>query len=284
MSVQAEDRPPALETIALPDEYTTRVRWWRPEKPAGAVLYFHGIQSHGGWYETSGAKLAAGNLVVLMPDRRGSGSNDSPRGHFASVDQCRQDAEHLFDTLRERTGIESVHVVGVSWGGKQAVLLARHRPQQVKSVTLICPGLFPKIDLTLPEKFHVAMSMVNERSKLFDIPLNDARSFTANPDRIAFVREDRLKLQQVSASFLLVSRRLDREVRRFRECAYRGPIHLFLAGRDQIIDNEPTRRWLRDLPSPDRRITEYPTAEHTLEFEADPSEFFHDLTDWIAGR
>lgn len=277
-------KTPSFDTIDLPDSYPAGVRWWRPADARGAVLYFHGIQSHGGWYEQSGSRLAEAGLAVLMPDRRGSGRNGPPRGHFESIRQCTDDMHHLLDTLLSKTGVRAAHLVGVSWGGKQAVLLAQQAAEKVRSLTLIGPGLFPRIDLTMGEKFRAAMSMINDRARLFDIPLNDARCFTANPERIRYVEEDDLKLRQVSATFLLASRRIDRAIQRFGESAYRGPIHLFLAGRDRIIDNERTRCWFRELGSPDRRITEYPDSEHTIEFETDRELFFNDLVEWIVAR
>jgi alpha-beta hydrolase superfamily lysophospholipase len=277
-------QPPSIETLTLSDGYTATVRWWRPDKPRGAVLYFHGIQSHGGWYEQSGSLLAEKGLTVLMPDRRGSGHNTTQRGHVASQARCLNDAEEALNALLRDTGLPCAHVAGVSWGGKLTVVLADALPSKVRSITLIAPGLFPKIDLTRSDKFRVAMAMLHDRDRPFDIPLNAARLFTANPERIAFVQGDTLKLTQVTASFLLASRRLDRVVRRFAQSAWHGPLHLFLAGRDRIIDNDRTRQWLRELPSIDRQLTEYRHAEHTLEFETDPSRFFDDLAGWIADR
>ncbi len=275
---------PQIGTLTLPDGYTARARWWTPKNPIGAALYLHGIQSHGGWYEDSGTRLADAGLTVLMPDRRGSGLNGPPRGHFQSLQQCIEDTEHVLDALLAETGRAHAHVVGVSWGGKQATLFAQRRPDKVRTLSLVCPGLLPRVDLTTPEKFRVAVAMVNDRSRLFDIPLNDARMFTTNPARVRFVEADGLKLEQVSASFLLTSRRIDKVLRSFPQARYRGPIHLFLAGRDKIIDNPATRRWFRELPSEDRQLTEYREAEHTLEFEPHPEPFFRDLIDWIIAR
>jgi acylglycerol lipase len=275
---------PAIETISLSDGYRAAVRWWRPTNPRGAVLYFHGIQSHGGWYEQSGALLAEQGLTVLMPDRRGSGMNQEQRGHVASVERCLSDARELLDTLLRQTAFSSAHLVGVSWGGKLTVAMAGSVPDRVRTISLIAPGLFPKIDLATTDKFRVAIAMMNDRHRLFDIPLNDPRLFTANPARIAFLEGDALTLRQVSASFLLSSRNLDRHVRRFPQSSCRGGIHLLLAGRDKIIDNDRTRQWFHALPSPDRQLTEYPTGEHTLEFEEDPSHFLEDLTTWISSR
>ncbi|MBX3394798.1 MAG: alpha/beta fold hydrolase [Phycisphaerae bacterium] len=275
---------PTIELVELADGTLTHVRWWRPARPRGAVLYFHGIQSHGGWYEESGRRLAAAGFAVLMPDRRGSGLNAPPKGHFSSLDQCLEDNLHLLNVLKSDVGATDAHLLGVSWGGKQAVQLAQDAPESVKTVTLVGPGLFPRIDLTMMEKFRVGISMMNDRERLHDIPLNDAAYFTENPERIDFVNRDSLKLLQVSAAFLLTSRRLDKHIRTFHQAAFRSPMHLMLAGRDRIIDNERTKAWFRSLPSPDRRVTEYPEGGHTLEFERHADPFFEDMVNWIVER
>jgi len=275
---------PQIELFRHSDGYPARVRWWRAERPRGAVLYLHGIQSHGGWYETSGTMLAERGLTVLMPDRRGSGLNQQDRGHCESVERCIDDVRELLDVLLRETGQPSAHLVGVSWGGKSAVAATAAMPQQVRSLSLIAPGFFAKVDLPAVEKLRVAFSLVNNRKRMFDIPLNDARLFTGNSERIRYVEEDSLRLMEVSATFLVASRQLDRRARKLADSPWRGSVHLLLAGRDRIIENEKTSEWLRALPSPDRQITQYPDAHHTLEFESDPTSFFKDLCDWIVAR
>lgn len=278
-SVSLESR-----TLRLSDGYSAHARWWRPGQPRGAVLYLHGIQSHGGWYEGSGSRLAEAGLAVLMPDRRGSGLNREQRGHAESDKQCIRDGLDALDRLLEETGFASAHLVGVSWGGKLAAVLAGAEPRRVASLSLVAPGIYPRVDLSRVEKFRVAMSLINERHRMFDIPLNEPTLFTSNPQRIEYFQRDDLKLTQATAGFLLASRKLDRQARRLRSSSWRGPVHLMLAGHDPIIDNEVTRRWLRDLPSPDRQTTEYPDAYHTLEFEQAPRKFFDDLSTWITAR
>lgn len=272
---------PAIEFMDHSDGYRAMVRWWRPENPRGAVLYFHGIQSHGGWYEGSGAALGEAGFTVLMPDRRGSGLNQQDRGHAPSAQRLVDDSRELLAALLKENSESGAHLVGVSWGGKLCLALATDMPQFVRSISLVAPGLFPKIDISTMEKFRVALSLVADREKLYDIPLNDPRLFTANAERIRYVAQDELKLTQVTASFLISSRRLDRLAPRFAASDYREPVHLFLAGHDKIIDNERTKAWLRKLPVADRQITEYSESHHTLEFEPGPSDFFDCLCTWI---
>jgi alpha-beta hydrolase superfamily lysophospholipase len=275
---------PSIESITLPDGYCAAVRWWRAEPAIGAVLYLHGIQSHGGWYERSGARLAREGFTVLMPDRRGSGLNPQRRGHAESDAQCLQDAATFLNAVLDAAGFPSAHLVGVSWGGKLAAALASAVPQKVASLSLVAPGIYPRVDLAVAEKFRVGIALINDRNRLFDIPLNDPRLFTANPARIKYVEEDPLKLTQVTARFLLASRRLDRKAYRLATSAWSGPVHLMLAGHDPIIDNQRTRDWFLGLHKDRHTLTEYPMAYHTIEFEPDPSAFLDDLAGWIMER
>lgn len=276
--------PMSMIDLRLRDGYRAAARLWKPATPRGAVLYLHGIQSHGGWYEASGGRLAEAGLAVLMPDRRGSGLNQAARGHADSIRQCVDDTVDALNHLLAEAGQRAAHVVGISWGGKAAVCLAAQDPSRVASLSLVAPGLFPRVDLSAAEKFRVAMSLINHPDQMFDIPLNDPRFFTANPERIRQIEQDPLMLRQVSASFLLATRRMDRVVQRFVRSTWRGPVHLLLAGHDPIIHNDRTRTWLRELRSEDLRITEYPDGHHTLEFELDPQPFYEDLVSWISER
>jgi len=279
-----------LESLAISysDGYEAHARLWLPDAPRGAVLYLHGIQSHGLWFESSARRLADAGYAVLLPDRRGSGRNRVDRGHVRSAKRWLRDATECFNELHVRTGQERFHVVGVSWGGKVALATGCDLPRRVQSVTLVAPGLFPSVDLPLSRKLKVAWSAIVSRRRLFDIPLQDPALFTANPDRQAFIRNDALALQQVTAGFLTSSRWLDAYVFRHAVTRRAIPLKLFLAGHDRIIDNARTRAFVRQLPWQRCEITEYTDAHHTLEFEPDPSPYFDDFVAWLdsvtAGR
>ena len=132
------------------------------------------------------------------------------------------------------------------------------------------------MDLSWRAKLSVGLAGLLGPRRHFDIPLNEPELFTANPERIRYIRDDPLRLRTATASFLIASRRLDLAARRLG----RGPatmLHLFLAGHDDIIDNQRTKAWVRDLSWPQRRITQYTGTRHTLEFEPSPEKFFGDL-------
>ncbi len=265
-------------TLQFSDGYCSYARLWRPDRLRGAVLYLHGIQSHGGWFEMSAGRLAESGAAVLLPDRRGSGLNERDRGHTPQARRLLQDGVECLNELQRQTGFAAAHVVGVSWGGKLALALRRFAPARVEALSLIAPGLFPQVDLPLREKVRVGLSILAAPRARFDIPLNDPELFTANPARQEFIRQDPLKLTQVTTSFLMASRRLDRYALAGRKDPAGCRLRVFLAGRDRIIDNHRTREFVRRLRWLGRTIIEYPEAHHTLEFEPDPGAFLQDLT------
>lgn len=248
------------------------------------VLYLHGIQSHGGWYEWSASVLADAGLAVLMPDRRGSGANLVDRGDVASV-------QRWFDDLGEHAawmsahGADCVGVVGVSWGGKLALawLIESQRSVQFRTLSnllLIAPGIFPQVGIGLAGRLAVAWSWIADPTRLFELPLTDAALFTENPTGRSFIDADPLKLTHVTGRFLVHSHSLDRRLASLPSASIHSSTTLLLGQRDRIIRNDATQRWLSRVCSTPAEVHVLPAGHHTLEFGFDVSEFESYLREW----
>ena len=199
-------------TVTLPDAYAAYARYWPAESPRGAVLYHHGIQSHCGWYEGSAAAIAEAGFAVLQIDRRGSGRNPIDRGHADSAEQLIADSMAARDELLRRARCDTYHLVGVSWGGKLVLAAYLVDGSRVRSVSLVTPGMFPKIGVSKAQMARIGFSMLYERKALFDIPLNDAELFTTVERWQRFFETDELTLRQATAGFYLASRRMDKPI------------------------------------------------------------------------
>lgn len=267
-------------SLRLPDGYRAYARYWVPSDPRGAVLYHHGIQSHCGWYETSPARLAEAGYAVLQVDRRGCGRNEVDRGHAESAEQLLGDALAARDELTKRTGRNEHHVVGVSWGGRLAVAAYVREPTGVQSLSLVTPGLFPRVGVSQKTRTEIGFAMLYEPERRFDIPLNDAELFTSVPHWQKFFRTDPSTLRQCTALFYLASRRMDKIVARLPE-APPVPVHLLLAEDERIIGNEETAAFVGNLNWPQSRVRRYGGARHSLEFEEVSEEYFADLVGFI---
>ena len=121
------------------DGYVLRGRYWPPTEASSriAVIYLHGIQSHGGWFEWSAGLFAEAGLPVLLPDRRGSGLNESDRGDTPSAERWLADVDDVAAWAEKEWGIHRFAVIGVSWGGKLAVLWSLRHAEHVDRLLLI---------------------------------------------------------------------------------------------------------------------------------------------------
>jgi alpha-beta hydrolase superfamily lysophospholipase len=258
-------------------------RHWLVPSPRGVVVLIHGIQSHSLWYGGTCARLAAAGYDTAFLDRRGSGLNRAQRGDAPERWTFADDLGEFVDDARRRLPGKPVHLVAISWGAKLATAACIRRPGLVESLILMGPALASKVDVPFGDKLRTALALVTNPRRLFDVPLADARLFTDNPERIAFIERDPLSLRKVTARFLYETRRLDRFVRG-RANEMRLPVLTMLAGRDRIVDNDATRKLFDRFASTDKQIVEYPDAAHTIEFELDPEPMRRDLIAWLNER
>src|SRR5262249_61611919 len=72
------------ESFTASDGYRWAYRRFHAPGPRGRVVCLHGIQSHGGWYETSCAALASAGWGATLLDRGGPRANEAARGDAPS--------------------------------------------------------------------------------------------------------------------------------------------------------------------------------------------------------
>ena len=277
---------PTIEQFVTSDGYRHHVRRWVPDgRPNGFVLCLHGIQSHSGWYGYSSEKLCASGYEVVSVDRRGSGLNQSERGHARHHDRLINDVIQALEDLRHRRNeiapTVPVTLLGLSWGGKLASVVAARRQELIDGLALLYPGIRSQFEASILD--NVKLSLAREAElfeKLIPIPLDDPGLFTGQPESQAYIRNDNLSLRDVTVSFLLANRELDKLVHEAPP-EIRCPSILMLAGKDRIIDNAATKKWYDTLASQERALFEYPDACHTLEFEPDRDQWIGDLTGWL---
>jgi acylglycerol lipase len=270
-------------TQTATDGYPIHVLTWPAAASVrGRVVVLHGVQSHGGWYHNLGRTLAEAGYEAHFPDRRGSGANLIDRGHAPSARRLVEDiAEHLAG-LRQERSTNPIALVGISWGGKLAVLVAGRYPDRVDRLALICPGLHPRVGVSLRERLAIAAAYLigRRKSQVFEVPLSDPALFTASPAGQAFIAGDPLGLRSATAGLMAASFFIDRAVARIPG-RVRQPALLMLAGQDRIVENGKTHAYFNRLASANREVIAYPEGHHTLEFEPDPGRYAHDLIAWL---
>ncbi len=277
---------PEIRLFQTSDGYEHHYRHWKPAaNPRGTLVALHGIQSHSGWYEYSSQKLSEAGYEVLFLDRRGSGLNAEPRGHARHEMRLINDVVQLLTIVRrdrDEQGLKQpIGLLGLSWGGKLAAAVASLHPELVDSLVLLYPGLFARFRASGWDNFRLDLARFGDvLLKRVPIPLQDVRLFTDQPEWCEYIENDALSLREVTVSFLLANRELDR-IAQAAASSIQCPVFLALAGRDRIIDNDAVRTFFYSLGTLDRELKEYRTACHTLEFDPVRDTFVRDLRTWL---
>jgi alpha-beta hydrolase superfamily lysophospholipase len=276
------DTPFEIASFVTSGGYKLHYRHFQPVGMSkGTIVFIHGIQSHGGWYETSCKKFAQAGYRVLFLDRRGSGLNEVSRGDSPSFRTLLDDLKEFLQYQRKEIAGATPLILGaISWGGKIAFGLEIRIANLVDGFILLAPGFCPKVHPTRKERFFIALGSLFSPRRLFNIPLNDPELFTSNPAAQKFLKEDPLALRKATARFLLDSVRLDFYLRIFRTKISK-PILLLIAGQDKIIDNEKTIAFVKRFASGSLTVREYPEAHHTFEFEPEPQKHIEEIEEWL---
>jgi acylglycerol lipase len=263
---------PLIRQYTASDGYELHYRHWVPSgNPRAYVVALHGVQSHSGWYEYSSQRLCEVGFDVRFLDRRGSGLNTKDRGHADHPDRLINDVAQMLGQVRWERKLAQVGapviLMGVSWGGKLAAVTAARRPDLVDGLALLYPGLCARVRPRFYQRWLLNLGMATGAArKLVRLPLDDPALFTGESAWREFIFDDPLALHEATVSFLKANMMLDQEA----ECIpslIQAPTLVMLAGRDEIIDNEATKRYLKNWGGINLAVREYPEARHTLEFE-----------------
>lgn len=237
-----------------------RYRVLRAPEERHALVYVHGIESHGGWFLPAAQLLSEHGTTTYLVDRRGSGLNrDVEPGDARSAATLLEDLRRF----RSHAGLAQPFLAGLSWGGKLALAAALDQP--VRGVVLVTPGLVPRVDLSAPQKLRLLLALAVGGRARFHVPITP-EMFTHTPRYLEYIRNDPDRLERVSARFLFASWTLDRSLRA-RIHVLRAPVLLLLAARDRIVDNERTWALCAKLPDGMLRASVYQQAEHSIQFD-----------------
>jgi pimeloyl-ACP methyl ester carboxylesterase len=209
----------------------------------------------------------AEQFEVVLPDHPGFGRS----GQVAWLDGL-QDYVYYYLALLSALGLERVSVVGESFGGWLAALLAISHPERIEKLVLVSPlGLKRRGDW-LPDLFAMSSEAWVELT-LYDEQLA-ARLTAERPSREELERQlgDRATLARLAWNPRLHDPKLLRWLHRARV-----PTLLVWGREDRVLPPETTELWLEQLPEARLMVIEqaghYPALERPDEVGRVVTEF-----------
>jgi pimeloyl-ACP methyl ester carboxylesterase len=139
------------QTLSLPNVQISYLEWNQAQEP---VLLLHGLADHALVWSKLGDYLAK-SYHVVAPDMRGHGESSKPEKDYSFASAI-ADLESLMD----KVGWSSAHIVAHSWSGKLACIWARQNPSRLKSMVLVDPIFIWKMPSFLKLTFPILYSVL----------------------------------------------------------------------------------------------------------------------------
>jgi len=284
------DRTHVLEGFrAVSDGTRLLVRDWHPRgSRRAALLVVHGVGEHGGRYARFGRRLAEAGIAVRVPDQRGHGRSEGPRGHVADWSRYLTDAGELASGLaRDAPGVP-LFAFGHSMGSLIVLDLAIRSaeadpgadPVAVAGWIVSGVGIRPA-GVATPMKVALARLLSRILPRL-TLGLGIApEALSRDPAVQRVYRDDSLVLGRATvrwgAEALDAIVRVERGAHRIRD-----PL-LILHGEEDPLSDPEGARWLAGEVG-DAELHIYPHVRHEPHNDADGCDPVGDLLAWISAR
>jgi alpha-beta hydrolase superfamily lysophospholipase len=294
VSNQNNKRNATVEWLKASDGAKLGCRIWLGEESAPVILYLHGIEGHGQWFENTACALAERGITVYAPDRRGSGMNGTLRGHLENYNTLLSDLESQIRHIRRQHRSQRLILVANCWSTKLASVFAQSNYETtdktiippLAGLVLIAPAIYTKVDFPLLTKLQIALQfLLGGRSllKYWPVPLTTNR-LTNNKKFLEFLENDPLRLTKATTSFFAQTFFLTKKAQQAAK-NIKTPLLILQGEDDLIVDTEKLETWYQQVSSKDKAIHAFPGADHSLDFDANWfSEYVHVLSDWIINR
>ena len=115
--------------------------------PRGAVTIVHDAGGHGGQFLRLGRRLAEAGWAVALPDLRGHGRSEGPRGHTHGIPEIVRDLGDVQDHLAYRQPDAPRVLVGQGLGALWCLAFASERPDGIAALVLAAPLVDPDFDV-----------------------------------------------------------------------------------------------------------------------------------------
>jgi len=287
--------PPQIDRIDATDGISLVRRVWKGKSGMPVILFMHGIEGHGGWFENTASVLNGRGMTIYAVDRRGAGMNQRDRGNLNSYKDYLNDIEV---SLRKITFDHVGHpiiIIAHCWGAKAASLIVQrdYKPVggelnlPIAGIVFIAPAIYSKVDYGMGTKFQIAYNTLLGGDagghRKWPLPL-EVDMFTDNPTFQGYLKRDAMRLTEVTASMLVETLKISKLAEKAAG-QIDMPVLMLQGGSDRIVDVEKLQAWYGKIPSQTKDMRIFPDSQHCLDFDEKWfKEYTHVLSEWILAR
>jgi len=270
------------ETVTTTDGLRLYLRRHELAGARGEVLIVHGFGEHSGRYGELMSHLVNNNYSVTAYDHRGHGLSDGIPGHVESFSEYDEDLARMVNSIKSRTDVKSLFVIGHSMGGLIALRHAARKGTEISGTVVSAP----LIDVAVPVPAHKLMiarvgARMAPRMRL-DNEINPSY-LSRDPEVGRAYAADPLVNRKVSAKWFAEAQQAMHEAEEWAP-QIKIPVLVMHGTEDRLASVEATRRIFEQIGSDDKELEILSGYYHELFNEPERHEIFKRVTKWLGKR
>ncbi len=272
-------------TYLSPDGLTIFYRQFQALNEKARLIISHGLGEHSGRYENVINHFVPYGHSIWIADHRGHGKSGGKRGHVQRFGQYVQDLNQIVGLAREDLPNQrKVFLLGHSMGGLIALAFAQKVSNQIDGVITSSPALGAAYKLPLIQKIVGRIMSIVWPGLLLPNEL-DATKISRDKKVVDAYLNDPLVHDRVSARwFTEMVATMNKVNRHAKKISI--PILMQVAGDDQIVSNESSRRFFDQVSSVDKTLHVYDDLYHEIyiEITVGRKKVLDDVAFWLEKR
>jgi alpha-beta hydrolase superfamily lysophospholipase len=267
------------ETVTTTDGLRLYMRRHELPNAQSEILIVHGFGEHSGRYIELTNYLVNNNYSVTAYDHRGHGLSDGLPGHVESFGEYDEDLAKMVSSIKARTTVKPVFVIGHSMGGLIALRYAAHKGAEIAGTVVSAP----LIDVAIPVPAHKLMiarvgARMAPRMRL-DNEINPSY-LSRDPEVGRAYASDPLVNRKVSAKWFAEAKQAMQEVAEWAP-QIKVPVLVMHGTDDRLASVDATQRIFERIGSEDKELDIFSGYYHELFNEPEKQDIFKRVTKWL---
>lgn len=258
------------------------VRFHVKKRDLMPVILIHGLADHSRAlpYVKLGRLLVKQGFEVFAFDRRGSGRSAGIANYATNWEELREDLACFVDIVEDQSG-RLPALVGLSFGGLQALDFALTKPESLHSCVAMAPALDDSGSGSFLKK--VLPYLARFVPKISVDPGLDVTTLVRDPVLCRTYQNDPLWRGGITPALAFaITQAIDRIHRRADQL--KTPLLLLHGTADCIVPIAGSRKIFPRLGSADKTFLEFPGAYHALPIEPEGEHIAAHISGWLKAR
>jgi acylglycerol lipase len=240
-------------------------RRWINHTPRGAFILIHGLGAHTVRWAALSRHLVDNGFSSYALELRGFGHTKDMPGYVNSFDIYLSDIMRLSEIAKRENPGKKIFLLGESMGALIIFLAAVEKPGAYDGAVLISPAFTSRLKFNAREYASILWALLFNPKKTFKMPFN-SEMITRDIEYQKFLDTSHAE-HRVATARLLRGITLMQLRSRFAIQTINTPVLFLLAGDDQMVDPNVTKKLFNAIKFKDKKMIEYPEMRHALSID-----------------